>query len=268
MVTKSMVMSYHPSHFAEAAEHYSATANTWLDSSGLQYTEVAGLTWQGLAGAAYRAVSAADHATVTAAAEQAHAAAAMATADGAQVWAALSAAQHAISAAESAGFTVSEDLGQVSDSTPAVTAAQRQARQAQAGVHAQHIAVAVRALVSADTQAAGRARAATDFSLYHRDVNDHIMTVDDKKDLGTDPHTGQPIPPPPPGPVPEGKQWWYHAGTGWKLDDHLKPCDGVGIFGDALSIGGAALLPQSAASILTDLNALRAIIHIDQCEGP
>lgn len=89
--------------------------------------------------------------------------------------------------------------------------------------------------------------------------------------LGADPITGDPIPDPPPGPVPDGKQWWYHVGGGWKLQDHLRPRSGEQITGDIVGIAGgiaAAPLLPSVPSILAEINAARGIWGITHAEGP
>jgi hypothetical protein len=185
--TKTMVMNYHPNHFAEAAAHFSATGGTWLDSSGVQLTEAVNLTWVGDAGDAYRMVSAADHLTISAAAEQAQAAAAQATADGSAVWAAVTPAQYAITDAEAAQFKVDEGF-KLTDTMPvppgltaAAAEAWRQERQDQANVLAQAIQQTVNNLIVQDARAAVAMRAAGDFSPYRQTTNGHIQAMDSQQ---------------------------------------------------------------------------------------
>jgi hypothetical protein len=175
MVTKSMVQNYHPTHFADAVEHFSAVGNTWLSTSMAQHAEAHGLDWQGLAGTAYRLVADSDHAVITSAAEHALAASTVAAADGGQVFSALSSAKFAIEDAEAAGFDVDEDFRVTDRMQTYASPAQRAERQLQANSHAQNIAVAVGELQAADAAAASRA---PDFSLYHQGINGHVQALD------------------------------------------------------------------------------------------
>lgn len=267
--TKTQVLNYRPVHFGEAATNFGNTAGTWEAATGTQHAEamaLVGEAWRGLAAGAYGAVATVDHAEVTAGAAQATAAAAVATASGGEVWPAQRAAQWAIEDAQARSINVDEGLTQATDRLPpSPDAAVRAWRQAEVTWHAGQIAESVGTLVAADTAAAGAIRGPGDFSAYHTSTNGHIAG----HVQAVDNHIGHGDPPP--GPVPPGKQWWWHEGTGWKLDDHLKPCDTQKVLGDLASIVGgliaAPTLPHPAG-ILAEFNAGRAIADIDTCEGP
>jgi hypothetical protein len=271
MVTKSDVLTYKPVHFAQAVEHFGKTSASWEDASATQHAEAMALTsesWKGVAANAYQAVASADHATVMAASAQAGAAATLAGADGNLVWDAQLAAQYAIEDADAAGIDVSEGF-QLTDRLPPMPG-MTQARQAEMQFHASAIGAAVSNLVVQDQRAAAAMRAAGDFTPYHQPPNGHIQGMDN--DLRFDPHgSNTQIPDPPPDQLEDGKQWWYHAGTGWKQDDHLHPCTGPQIAGDITSIAtGAAAGPAiiTPPGMVAEANAARGIVDLDQCEGP
>ena len=164
------------------------------------------------------------------------------------------------------------DDGTVTDAWAGpLTPQMRQARQAIAEGYTTELQDLMRQFSQADQQGAAALREHASTLAGQRFADGQpigrIQAVDNQT-LGKDPTDGQPIPPPPGGPVPPGKQWWYHYGTGWKLDDPLHPCDGYRIAGDGLGVLGGLLPPTSLPGVLADLNAIRSIIDIDQCEGP
>jgi hypothetical protein len=193
-----------------------------------------------------------------------------------------------IGVATGAGFEVQVEPVQVNDPANTVypTEAIREQREEQARVHAQMIAHHLTGFKAAlqtgaqqiraqtqELQAGNTGMAAVHAQPHVQMGTGGIQLVDNRTgpgglDFDHDPITGDPIGQPPPGQVPDGKQWWYHPGTGWTLQDHLKPCDGNSIAGDVISVLGGLLPPTFPGAALTDANAIRAILHVDQCEGP
>jgi len=192
MPTKTQVLDYQPSHLSEHAEHSTKTGLNWTATSETQHSEAQALGWHGIAGSTYKLVASADHATVQAAAEQAHAVAAVATAQSALVYEALQGAKFALEDAEGAQIEVSEQFGLEDRLPPSPDPVMREWRQAELTYHAGQIGTTVSGLISADNAAAAAIRSAGDFSPYHQTPNGHISAVDFKTDKGPPPVSPDP----------------------------------------------------------------------------
>lgn len=240
--TLPQVEAYDPQHLMSAAQHWDEKAQIWEDTLGEFHASAQGLDFLGRTAAATRASAARQHQDALALADRLRQAASIAgnacdeLRQGKQR--VLNKVQDAINNGFEVGptYTVTDTRGSHASDSPA--------RQVAAQEFSTDMIRYATALYEHDSLTASRMIQAVDFK--------------------TDGH----IPDPPPGPVPPGKQWWYHEGTGWKLDDHLQPCSGDRVAGDVLSVAGALVPPVGLPGVLADLNALRAIIDIDQCEGP
>lgn len=240
--TLSHLRGYNTDHLAAASMHWTEAAGRWRNTYITVEQETGLLDWEGAAREAAVARVARDHAVVRANASALEQAASIAREAASSLLTMAHAVTHLADEATENGYMVNDDYSVDFPRTANVAEYKTKFFAAEK--------------YSADL----RFRAGNFMAHEHQTAADLIQAVDN--------HT---IPNPPPGPVPPGKQWWYHEGTGWKLDDHLHPCTEGQIEGDLSSIAGGVIaaptLPNPAA-ILGEFNALRGLIDIEQCEGP
>lgn len=238
--TLPQIQAYDPQHLMSAAAYWDETAQRWEDTLGEFDASAQGLDFLGATAAMTRESAARQHQGAITDADKLRQAAAVASNAADELRQGRQRVLDLVKHAADNGFTVSPTY-QVTD-TSGSHATDSAARAAAGQQISADLVRRAGELWTHDADTAGRMVQAVDF---HE--------------------------PPPPGPVPPGKQWWYHAGTGWKLDDHLKPCTEGQVEGDLSSIAGGVIaapaLPNPAA-ILGELNALRGLIDIEQCEGP
>lgn len=160
--TLSQVRNWDIEHLTQAADHWTRTATVWEE----KFTELAdrisqpgGTPWEGHAAEAAQQLAYSDRMIVIGLADQLHTASDIARAGAREIGEAQRAVLRVVTAAENAGFTVTEyfsvtDPRLYDEATAAV-------RQAQAEALATQLRATLSTLVGADTQVAGRLTAST-----------------------------------------------------------------------------------------------------------
>lgn len=268
MPTLTQIRSYNTDHLVNAAPQWAAAADHWPFHTLGTANELAMMEQTGANAAATAAKVADLHGAALAASGPVLAASELAPAAASDLLALKSRVMAIVGWCLEGAYWVGDDL-KLTDMFRAPTTAiykarsqiqdwlQATLREAAGDLHAHDTAVAA-AIDSHNATLAGT-----------RGI--HAVDNHTGGGLGVDPLTHDPIPDPPAGPIPPGKQWWYHVGGGWKLQDHLVPRSGEQIIGDIVGIAGgvaAAPLLPSVPSILAEINAGRAIWGITHAEGP
>jgi hypothetical protein len=261
------VQRFEPDSLVEHAVHWINHTVSWADGYSAVIAHAAGLHLAGLFDIALMTKLQADDTVVSLDVTPAAVLASQAAASVASTLASLkNGILSYVQTLWGQSFAAASD-GTVTDAwNGPLTPATKQARQEQADRYSTELHDLLRQFGQVADEGAGELRGYRSYLADARFRDGKPVMLDDG--YGVDPHTGQPIEPPPPGEPPPGKQWWYHAGTGWKLDDHLQPCDPDRIRRDALGVLGGLIPPVSPEGVLLDLNAINSIVDINQCEGP
>ncbi|MCV7354191.1 hypothetical protein [Mycolicibacterium fluoranthenivorans] len=162
MPTLSAIQAWDTTHLDDAATHWTTRAWQWEETFNAVYDESlhpGGTTWRGAGGEAAAARAAADKLIVSRLADRLHSAARIARNGAEDIAAAGHDALDAITAARSAGFTVTEDLSVIPPASSGLL------HQAQLHAQAQTLAAQIRTraaeLLAADTHVAQRISTAT-----------------------------------------------------------------------------------------------------------
>jgi len=200
-VTPSLtqVRAWDTQHLTEAAEQWTASANTW-EHTFTQYTHhvgsPGGAPWDGAAAEAAQQRAQSDRIIVVGFVDQLHDAVAAANAGATQIQAARTAALQAVADAQADGFTVGDDFSVSSHDSGSWD--YLSARQAKAELHAQTIRKAVTELVATDTRVATHvhdAAAGLDAVKFVESGGVGVPEAPAPEQPPAPPQAGQPVPP-------------------------------------------------------------------------
>jgi hypothetical protein len=275
--TLPQIRDYQPTHLLEAAPYWQEQADHWRFHTGGALRDLDSMGWTGLDAQASIAHTTALHTAAQAASGPVDMAAQLMPSAATDLDALKSQCMTIVAWCTEGGFTVSDNL-KVKDPLQGLDYATILQRDKIAAWLEGMLKTAATNLAAQDQAVASviDAHYATLAGVRHADsrsVTGHVQAVDSRSSFGVDPVTGDPIPDPPTGHPPDGKQWWYHVGSagGWQLQDHLKQCTGMQQTGDLASIaGGVVAAPglPSPGSVLAEINAGRGMWDINHCEAP
>ena len=155
----SQLLSWPTEHLTEAADHWETVGARSYEAADRVWRDALSVDWQGDGADALRVATHADMVTTSRVADQLQAAAKVARAGAAELYAARSRVRYALQDANAAGFDVDEEMSIIDRSTGG-SAAQRAARQAQAEALVADIRQRAAQLVALDHQVAGKVTAA------------------------------------------------------------------------------------------------------------
>ncbi|BBZ45431.1 hypothetical protein [Mycobacterium parmense] len=156
--TLSQIRAWSTEHLVDAAAYWTQTADRWEDAFLTMRNQSHALTWHGVGGDALRRRTGADLSVVSGKADQLRQAAGIARNGAGEIGAAQRRVLYGVEDAESAGFSVGEDLS-VTDSR-STSPAERATREAQAQAFAADIRLRAEQLDGADAKVAGQLTAA------------------------------------------------------------------------------------------------------------
>jgi len=189
----SQLLDWPTEHLTNAAEHWEVVAARNYGLANQVWRDASSVDWQGHAADALRTATHSDMIAASAATDQLQTAAKVARSGASDLYAARARLLYAIEDAQTAGFDVEEE-GSVVDRSAGGSAAQRAARQAQAGALAADIRQRAAQLVAVDQQVAGKVTAAV---AGIRDTFPPTPTPRDGRVQAVDNHTFKQDPAPP-----------------------------------------------------------------------